>query len=98
MTVALCYVTQIKEVGVIDKLSMTMKAHERSVDLGYVNTPITTEYVTITLESWLTTLPIGTQHPLAVAHRADIIRSTLSVLLDTVTVRCCVGIDSRDTR
>ncbi len=50
VTVALCYVTQIEEVGVVDKLSMTMKPHECSVDLGNVNTPITTKYVTITLE------------------------------------------------
>ena len=50
VTVTLRYVTQIEEVGVIDKFPVTMKPHECSVDLGNVNTPITTEYVTITLE------------------------------------------------
>ena len=50
VTITLCYVTQIEEVGVVNQLPVTMKPHECSVDLGYVNTPITTEYVTITLE------------------------------------------------
>src|SRR5210317_2261862 len=40
VTITLRYVTQIEEVGVIDKLPVTMKPHECSVDLRYVNTPI----------------------------------------------------------
>ena len=50
VTITLRYVTQIEEVGVIDQLPVTMKPHECSVDLGNVNTPITTKYVTIALE------------------------------------------------
>jgi hypothetical protein len=50
VTVALCYVTQIQEVGVVDQLPVTMKPHEGGVDLWNVNPSITTQHVTITLE------------------------------------------------
>jgi hypothetical protein len=50
VTVALCYVTQIEKVCVVDQLPVTMKPHECSVDLGNVNPSITTQHVTITLE------------------------------------------------
>ena len=50
VTVALCYVTQIKKVSVVNQLTMTMKPHECSIDLWNVNLSITRKYVTIPLE------------------------------------------------
>tara|TARA_R100000951_G_C2633737_1_gene178569 strand:- start:1228 stop:1632 length:405 start_codon:yes stop_codon:yes gene_type:complete len=50
VTVACRYVTKIKEVSIVNQLTVTMKTSKGGVDFWNVNLPITAKYVTITLK------------------------------------------------
>jgi hypothetical protein len=91
--IVLSYRTKVTEVLLIYQLSMPMKPHECTGGTRQYELSITSEYVTVPLERWLTVLPISRKHTDTVALTTYTLAILLLRLLDTEWVRCCVGVD-----